>query len=204
VGEHFEKRMYEAPDQLHLGRTGPIGRARRQWNLLNPRRGIMMRLTKTLALWCRRRNLKQLGRRAVSTRGDPPFVRCGGGRRPADSALRGRLRRNDGKALAGPARYRAFRRQASKEWSSSRGSACSCRPTRRPRSSPASIPFRAMQISTGCRSGPVGEHRANLNGPVGGAGVGVGRSFRSLPCRGRRRAVSAARLKPDRTPEKYP
>src|SRR6266436_3704583 len=29
-------------------------------------------------------------------------------------------------------------------------------------------------------------------------------SFRSLPCRGRRRAVSAARMKPGRTPERYP
>jgi hypothetical protein len=29
-------------------------------------------------------------------------------------------------------------------------------------------------------------------------------SFRSLPCRGRRRAVSAARLKRGRTPERYP
>ncbi len=29
-------------------------------------------------------------------------------------------------------------------------------------------------------------------------------SFRSLPCRGRRRAVSAARMKPGRTPETYP
>jgi len=30
--------------QLHLGRTGPIGPERRQYDLLNPRRGIMMRL----------------------------------------------------------------------------------------------------------------------------------------------------------------
>ena len=29
-----------------------------------------------------------------------------------------------------------------------------------------------MQISTGCRSGSVGEYRANSDGPVGGAGVG--------------------------------
>jgi hypothetical protein len=34
--------------QLHLGRTGPIGPERRQYDLLNPRRGIMMRLMQSM------------------------------------------------------------------------------------------------------------------------------------------------------------
>jgi hypothetical protein len=33
---------------LHLGRTGPIGPERRQYDLLNPRRGIMMRLMQSM------------------------------------------------------------------------------------------------------------------------------------------------------------
>jgi hypothetical protein len=35
--------------QLHLGRTGPIGPERRQYDLLNPRCGIMMRLMQSMA-----------------------------------------------------------------------------------------------------------------------------------------------------------
>jgi hypothetical protein len=70
-------------------------------------------------------------------------------------------------------RCRPFRRPASKNWSSSRGSACSCRPARRPRSSPASITPELCKFQRD-ESGPVGEYRASLGGPVGGTGGGVG------------------------------
>jgi hypothetical protein len=41
--------------QLHLGRTGPIGPDRCQYNLLNPRRGIMMRIMQPFHTRARRR-----------------------------------------------------------------------------------------------------------------------------------------------------
>jgi hypothetical protein len=41
--------------QLHLGRTGPIGPDRCQYNLLNPRRGIMMRFMQSFHTRARRR-----------------------------------------------------------------------------------------------------------------------------------------------------
>jgi hypothetical protein len=66
---------------------------RRQYNLLYPRRGIMMRLSQSYHT------------RAL----------------PADSASWGRLRRKRG-ARRACRRYRPFRRPASKDWSSSRGS----------------------------------------------------------------------------------
>jgi hypothetical protein len=66
-------------------RAPPVPNRRRQYNLPNPRRGIMMRLTQSYHT------------RAL----------------PADCSLWGRLRRK---------RRRSFRRPASKDWSSSRGS----------------------------------------------------------------------------------
>ena len=41
--------------QLHHGRTGPIGPDRCQYNLLNPRRGIMMRIMQSFHTRARRR-----------------------------------------------------------------------------------------------------------------------------------------------------